>query len=358
MPGLFKRPHWPIGLELDSQRVRLLQLAGAKATWRVRAMAEQVLAGEHAPDTPAYHQAVAEAVAAMLSQGRFHGRELVTAAPTAVVQIKNLRLPPMPARELAEAVMWEATDRLKLDRDANEIRFFNAGEVRQGAETRQEVILLAVPRSFVDAHVQAMAGVGLDVTGIDAPMAALARAVFEQDPEGAAAAEPANQLTPTAVDARLIVDVDHDVTQVIIAQQRKIVFFKAIDFGLATLEQAWRDAGVPVEDVNDPGEAALAATQPTVAELARELALCLRYYSVTFRGERPDHAMLTGDGALPWLGEQLGQQASLAVRPGGGVDEVTAGRAAPGGSAAWCTVLGLSLGQAPASAAAMRGRAA
>lgn len=339
-----KRSLWPIGLELSDRRVRLFQCTGSRSAWQVQALSERPLAGGPAAHEPAYHGVVADAVASAMAEGQFTGQELISAPPASVMQVKNLRLPIMPPHELSEAVLWEANDRLKIDRTANEIRFFNAGEVRQGAESRQEVILLAVPRAFIEAHVEAMAKLGLTVVSIDAPMAALARAVYEQAP---ALTEPttgdAADATAPASDARLIVQVGEHDTQVIIARHRQIAFFKLVDFGLATLRETWQAAGVDVDDLAQPGEQAVAAVQSAVADLTRELVLCLRYYSVTFRGDRPTQAMLTGPGATPWLAERVGEQASLSVQCAGLVAEDAVARTVPGGVAAWGVASGLAL---------------
>jgi hypothetical protein len=44
------------------------------------------------------------------------------------------------------------------------------------------------------------------------------------------------------------------------------------------------------------------ATRSTMEELGREIGLCLRYYSVTFRGQRPNKLrLLGGEAADPML---------------------------------------------------------
>src|SRR5438045_7899881 len=50
------------------------------------------------------------------------------------------------------------------------------------------------------------------------------------------------------------------------------------------------------------------AIRSTVEELAREIALCLRYYSVTFRGQRP--------GKLRLLGGEAGDAQLLSILAG------------------------------------------
>jgi hypothetical protein len=62
-----------------------------------------------------------------------------------------------------------------------------------------------------------------------------------------------------------------------------------------------RGLGEEVDAVME--EAALAATRATIDALAGELALCLRYFGVTFRGGQPARIVLSGPhGAEPRLG--------------------------------------------------------
>ncbi len=62
-----------------------------------------------------------------------------------------------------------------------------------------------------------------------------------------------------------------------------------------------------------PGDARIAsALCPVVEELAHEVSLCLRYYSVTFRGRRPDQAWVAGgESGNPWLWAKLCENAGL-----------------------------------------------
>lgn len=325
---LFKRTKQPIGLALGESSLRMVQLA-APGESRVRATAHHTLPAGLDLTSTAYHEAVVEAMTAMRNEAPFAGHCIATAVPASVMQVKNLRLPPMPPAELAAAVAWEAADRLGLDREAAEIRYFDAGEVRQGTEARREVILLAVPRPFIDAHFAAMSSLGFEVAAIDTPDAALVRSVVAGAPADAA--------------ARVIVQIDGERTRVVIARGRRVVFVKPLD----AAGRAEASASFPSMPAPD------AAGGDRVADLSRELGLCLRYYSVTFRGDRPQHAVLTGTGAHAQLASQLAEQSGLSIdlfEPG--VALPTAGEAgvADATPGAWCTAWGMALRTPPDAA--------
>jgi hypothetical protein len=78
----------------------------------------------------------------------------------------------------------------------------------------------------------------------------------------------------------------------------------------------------------DESEATAAAVRAAVSEpvqqLAREIALCQRYYSVTFRGARPQRALVVGgESRYTWLTDALGEGMGAKLRrhdPFAGVD--------------------------------------
>jgi len=204
-----------------------------------------------APGKPGYDEQLAHAIGQALKQAPFSGKLAVSAMPASSLQYKNVRLPKMPEPELGPAVAWEAKERVVLGEPAA-VQFYYAGEVRQGQDARCEVILLAAKQSWVDEHLRGIVGAGLTPVAIDATGAALSRSVTRGD-----------ETTFTIYN-----DTTH--LEVVIAQAGRVLLDKLL----------------PV------GHDGLSGQDP--AELAREIGLCLRYHSVTFRGERPEQVALRG----------------------------------------------------------------
>jgi len=161
-------------------------------------------------------------------------------------------------------------------------------------------------------------------------------------------------------------------TTVVIARGRDIVFVKMIPIGGVVFNRAVaeclelavteavalrrrigrppRRAGAPPdEDRQRVCRAVADAIRPHLEDLANEIALCLRYYSVTFRGSRPESVTFTGGEThnvdIPVsLGERLGVE----VRPAEIFQSVKTdhlGQALDrrGTLAEWTTAFGLSL---------------
>lgn len=316
----------PIAVDLDAHEVRLVQVSSQAARVRVVAAARKALPADVEPDGAARHEAVAKAIRDAASRGGFTGKRLVTSLPATAVHVKNLRLPRMPADELPQAVEWEAKDRLQLDAEPHLIRFFDAGDVRQGEELRREVILLATPTAYAEGHAAALVDQGFKLDAVEAPPAALARLARRTSGGDAPA---------------VMVDVGNRVTTAVIVHAGRVPFCKSINLGGDQMDQAVAThldlpldearrlrrrfdheanpdadaADAEADPVGDEARRAMyEAVRPTLSDLARETALCLRYFGVTFRGERPGAISLTGpESTSRWLADTMAEAGAVAV---------------------------------------------
>ncbi len=308
------------------------------------------------------------AAAEILAEGHFAGREAITALAWDDLQFRSVRVPSMPEEDLAEVIRFEATERLNLDPENSAIRFMTAGEVRQGSETRQEAIAFGVPSSVVEARMAMLDELRLDPTAIDAPPCAVFR-VFEQFLQRA---EDVNEVN-------VFLDVGCGGTRVLVTRGKDIVFFKSIAVGGRRFDQltatglgltvheaaelrirlhrqgAVETAGQESDTLGDElvGEsmrqAVLQAVRPAYEQLAKEIALCLRYCSVTFRGMRPEAVTVVGgEACMQDMLRVLADQLNLQFRTGRplkhtGMEKLLAGTERRNGQPEWATALGLAL---------------
>ena len=344
--GKKKTSDQPIGLDVGDHGVRLMQLSSRGGALSATAAAQARLPEGLKPQSEAYHAAVGEAIGRALAEGKFTGNRVVSALPSSSMQCKNLRLPAMPADELAAAVQWEAADRFGFGDQQTAAQFLVAGDVRQGEEERQEIILLAARLGFVEAHVEALTRHGLRPRAVDAAPAALARLIAAQ-PD----ASPDN--------AQVLIDLGESATKILIVRDGTVVFYKPIEIGGAQLDSALSGAlQVPLDEARrrrealetaeaDEARRTLAALESSLADLGREIGLCLRYYGVTFRGARPETARLIGGAASEPLAKALGSSSGLSLELDGALDgiDLTAVRDVirPGTERAWAVAAGLSL---------------
>ncbi|MCC6682731.1 MAG: pilus assembly protein PilM [Phycisphaeraceae bacterium] len=340
LSGLFKQPRCPIGIDVGTRGVRMMQVDRQADRLVVLAAARQNLDVEADGCGEKFHQAVATAIRSMLDEGQFTGNLAVSCLPAAAVHYKNLRLPKMPPHELPAAVQWEANDRLHLGEPAV-TQFIDAGVVHQGEEQRQEIILLAATNSIIEQHARALSGTGLQLIAIDAIPTALARCFGRDDPEH----------------VQVIIDIGYTQSKVLICRGQHVLFYKQIDLGglafdqeiARQLELSLAEAGEVRRTLQNRETEVRKSVEDTVRplmnDLGREIALCLRYYSVTFRGERPAAAVLIGnetyDAALV---QAIRQSATIEVRVSDPLAGLDLSRVGPlEGHRDWAPAAGLAL---------------
>jgi len=320
----------PIGLDIGTTTVRLLQLAGTERDLRIVDAAKFVIPQDVKVLPERRREVVTDGIRRLLKEHRFRGREVVMALAPGQLSIRNVRLPKMPEEERSTAVNWEAQNRFPFDTATAIIQYLPAGEVRQGDQVLDEIMIVAAPRAEVDAQMQWALEAGLELVSLDAEPCAVFRG-FERFLRRR---EDENV-------ASVMVDIGAQTT-VVIARGRDIVFVKMIPIGGAAFNRAVAEclelavteaealrrrlgrrqrppaAGGQADEETDRVCRAVAdAIRPHLEDLAGEIALCLRYYSVTFRGARPESVAFTGGEAqnidIPTaLGERLGVEVRAA----------------------------------------------
>ncbi|MGD0463807.1 MAG: pilus assembly protein PilM [Tepidisphaeraceae bacterium] len=317
----------PIGIDIGHDSVKMLQLEVREQSLVVHATARRMLdasGGASTQPSPAelISPQAAQAITELLSDGNFAGRAAVASLPRHIVHVKNLRLPPMPAAEVAAVVQFEARGIFPFDTDEAKVDFLIAGEVRQGTDVRQEIIVLAARLADVDRFVEQLHRTGLVVDSLDVEPCSLYRTIdrFVRRRED-------------EQEVHVLVDLGSRGTQVLIGKGREISFFKAIEMGGADFNlDVSRKLGIRPDEARalrrrfwthaDPDrpdtvrQAVLDATRSTMENLTREICLCLRYHSVTFRGQRAVKVRVCGgECGDPQLLAKLYSSLAIPVEP-------------------------------------------
>jgi type IV pilus assembly protein PilM len=329
----------PIGLDIGFDSIKMMQVetvGGSLPMNRQGTQTLSVVAAERQVIPPDAREkpetrlaAVTDLVRQMFRQGGFAGRRVVVALPREMLHVKNLRMPLIPQHELAAAVRFEAKNIFPFDTDKAHIQLLPAGEVRQGIDVRQEVIVLAAQHAEINTLVEQLNRCGAVVEAIDVEACALYRSQ-----------ERFIRRREDEQDVHVLVDVGCRRSQVVIGRGREISFIKGIDIGSHQFHEAVsRKLGITLDEARGlrrrlieaaPGgagqdllkkdavrQAVFDATRSTMEELGREIGLCLRYYSVTFRGQRPGKLrVFGGEAADPMLLGVLNAALSVPVEPG------------------------------------------
>jgi type IV pilus assembly protein PilM len=322
----------PIGIDIGSRSVKLLQL-NAERTRVVDAARRDLLAvdqpgaksangssksetttgdGVNNEKSSAGHGTALSAAMRAARDGRsFRGKEAVVCLGARELFIQNIRVPKTTPAETAKLLEQEAANRLPFAYDEAEVRFLEAADVRQGESVKREVILLACHRPVLSEILGAVETAGLKPIAVDAEPLALLRCYgwqFRRDEDRQQRA--------------MFVHIGASSTAVIIARGTEPLFIKYVDVGGRHLDEVVaahlkmdlpaaaalrRHNGDRRSGQQDPeiARTVAEATRPALERLAAELALCVRYHSVTFRGQPLSRVVIGGGEAGSTLAEEL-----------------------------------------------------
>jgi type IV pilus assembly protein PilM len=342
------RRNSPIGVDIGGRSVKLLQLNADRTRLleAVRWDLPQSAAGEGQIAGAALGEALKQA-----RDGRgFRGRDAVLCLGARHLFVQNLRVPKVPSAELEATVRSEVGGRLPFPVDQADVRFLEAADVRQGDLVRREVIVLACHLPVLAELLGVVEAAGMRPVAVDAEPLALLRCYASQFRRD----EDRNQRA-------IFVHLGVSNTAVIIAQGDDPLFIKYIDVGgqhfdeavarhlQMPLDEAWalrRHNGDRRADQQDP-EVAKSITEsqrPVIERLSKEISLCVRYHSVTFRGQPLARLVLGGGEATPALVEQLAQRLNLKCELGDPLRPFELSRVA-GRKTQWDVATGLALRQ-------------
>jgi len=336
----------PIGVDLGARSIKMVQFDASCQT-----LIEAVrwdLPGDMSDDPQQRNLQLIDAIRRAREGRAFKGREAVLCLSAPDLFVQNLRVPKGSREEVQRMVLQDSAGRIPFPVDQAEIRFLEAADVRQGESLRREVIVLAAHLPNIERRVQLLVEGGLQPVAVDAEPAAMLRGYlkqFRRDEDRQA--------------RMLFVHLGSTQSVAVIAEGSNILFIKYIDVGGKHMDDAVsqtlsmpaaeasalrRHNGDRRADQQDPEIARTIseAIRPVIDTLANELSLCVRYHSVTFRGQPLVRMVLGGGEATQPLGEALGARLDLKCEVGDPLKNVEP--KLPGGrSGQWDIAAGLAL---------------
>lgn len=307
----------PIGIDLGSRSVKLVQFTADQkqlvdaVRWELPVLPEDATPAERANQ-------LAESIR-MAREGRnFRGKAAVVSLDADKLFVQNLRVAKVTGAELEKTVRQEAGSRLPFPATEAEVRFLDAADVRQGELIRREVIVVACHQPSLHSLLEMLVACGLRPAAVDAEPMALLRCYVKQFRRDADRRERS-----------VFVHVGSARTMVLIAEGATTLFIKYLDIGGRQLDEAVarhlqvsaaeatqlrRHNGDRRADQQDPEitRSMAEAARPVIDKLAGEISMCIRYHSVTFRGQPLVRLVLGGGESTPQLLEAL--QPRIALR--------------------------------------------
>ena len=311
----------PIGLDIGHDSVKMIQLAVNSGQRSVIAAEKVRIDQSLNTEGSARRDFTISAIKRMLADGGFRGRNVISCLPNDELKITSLRIAKTETVEIEQVLRKEVSERFGLDFDKDAINYVLAGDVWQGDELKNELILFAADSEKVKSHIELLEETGLNAVSIDTIPAALFRG-FDQSQRRQ------GDKKRTAV----FVDIGSNYTTVIFGRDGELSFVKQIPLGVGKFDQklsAKLDIGIAeaeslrqrvriaklagvgqtvpegssAQEASDEDGLDASIRQIVVdavgsvsEELAREISLCFRYYTVTFRGKRLERAVFSGGG--------------------------------------------------------------
>jgi type IV pilus assembly protein PilM len=313
----------PIGLDIGHNSVKMIQLMVNGEQLSVIA-AQKVHIDHSISDEQEKSRFIISAIKRMLTEGHFHGNNVISSLPNDGLEITSLRLAETQSDVIEQALRREVVQRFGLDPDEDAMQYVFAGNVHQGDEIKNELILFAAANETIKSHIELLEQAGLKPVSIDTIPHALFRS-FERS------LRRQEDRERTVV----FVDVGNKYTTVVFGRGGEISFVKQIPVGGEKFnEEIALKAGVEISEAEmlrealqmeksfsnpkhdlleqsaednkqkleaSTRQAIVDAVSAVAEELTREISLCLRYYTVTFRGKRVEQAFFTGGGAYEYI---------------------------------------------------------
>jgi type IV pilus assembly protein PilM len=217
----------PIGIDLGTDTLRLAQCIHDGRDWQLHAAACTDIPASVRTSTQTLNDYLSQTLRALVAEGNFAGRDCVISVPSTSVYLQHLRLPRLDDAELKKALPWEVKDKLPIDSAHAVLRHVIAGDVQVNNEPRQEVIVMATPKSAVSQMLYIAGRARLNVQAVNV--------------EARAIVDCFSHVYRRKIDADLTVayiDLGCLSTRVTIARAGQIMFARSIAIGGDTFSHA------------------------------------------------------------------------------------------------------------------------
>ncbi len=217
MLGFLRQKVYPIGVDLGSSSVKLVQLSGAGKGLGLQAAAQAEVPHDIRGNPSALQEWYVETVRELLSSKPFKETRVITCLPSRELLVQHLRLAKMDEEQLEKTLPWEAQGKVPFDIHRARLRHIIAGEVYEGSETKLEVILLAASHSVVEQHLSFIGRTKMQIDSINVEPCALVNCF-------------AHLLDKQHESSRgvMFIDLGHSCTKVVITHGLNIVFCRTI----------------------------------------------------------------------------------------------------------------------------------
>ena len=144
----------PIGLDIDYNSIRMIQLQIRGDQLSVYAVNKERIEPHTNEDEQTRNNFIISAIKRMHTNGNFYGKNVVSCLPSNELKIANLRLTEAESEKVEHILKHEVVQRFGLDPQKDAMDYIVAGNVRQGDEIKNELILFATDNEIIKKHIE------------------------------------------------------------------------------------------------------------------------------------------------------------------------------------------------------------
>ena len=227
MLGVLRQKVYPIGVDLGSCSLKMVQLTQNGNGLSLVAAARADVPRE-IQDIPSERQEwYIESFRELLSSKPFKGRRVISCLAARELLVQHLRVPKMDEKHLEKALPWEAQGKVPFNINTARLHHIVAGEVYDGAECKQEVILMAASATVVKQHLNLIERTKVQVDMINVEPVALVNCflhLLKKD--------------DTQQKGTMLIDLGHSCSKVVITHGADIAFCRTIGIGAEQMVRA------------------------------------------------------------------------------------------------------------------------
>ncbi|MFH1239008.1 MAG: type IV pilus assembly protein PilM [bacterium] len=330
----FKLVQPVIGLDIGSRSVKMVQLKDAVGGIQLLnfKLVELELVHKKEENAQELREATIKAIRESLRDFDTKLVKVISVVAGPRVSVRRVIMPPMPKREMVDAIKWEAKSHIPFPVEDAVIDFQVVGDVVEKGVKKYEVVVVAAEKTLIDEHMALLKSAGIRATSITAAPLCLWNLVRK------GLTLPENKVVA-------LLNVGGEVTDINIFKNGSLQFTRQVliagmsisramtgilvsDFGQVELdihqaEEVKRKLGIPGDaepqmiDDKISSTQILALIRPIVDRLISEIKRSFDYYREESRGQRVDKIILVGGSSqLKGFQELLAKGLMLEVEVG------------------------------------------
>lgn len=310
------------GLDIGTTAVRLVQLRGGNPKTLIKYAYVPLEGNISMSDSKTDQQKLAQTIAQLVTQAHLTIRNVAVGIPSGRVFTTVADVDRLPANEMAKSMRFEADSLIPTPLAESKIDWALIGD-SPADKTKQEILLSSVPNSYVEARLDILESIGLNVIAFEPDNLAMARAL----------------VTPDSPEAQLILDVGRKTTDLVVAMNGVPHLTRAIPTGVeAIIRSATQNLNIDEKQAEqfvfkfglsqDKLEGQVfQAINSTVDLLTTEIEKSIKFFQTRYAGTKIERLVVTGGASvIPEFPLYLANKFGLNVEIGNAWRNVTFSR--------------------------------